>query len=233
MLIQFEWRNRDSWLPIVERFGSHPNNRLVVGKFIRKHYDSILVYHACRPRNVQSYYEKGLCTADHRLIDDDARRLFFSTEFPELTQEMIEKAINDVSGIDNHLAYVSLDDSLFCDEAGHYLIYGSERITAIAAALTGRTGRNYQKTLMRFGIPTVFRLTLPISQITYSDFEEFIRNIIVELPYVVAGNVPGVIDFTFCLHSSLEPRCVLSHYCPVEIKDPLTGFVAHPVNTKK
>lgn len=77
------------------------------------------------------------------MLKIQARKIFLSAEFPEITASTFDKAVASVPNADDRLAYVSIDDRFVLQYASHYLIYGSERICDIAAALRGRAARDY------------------------------------------------------------------------------------------
>jgi len=64
--------------------------------------------------------------------------------------------------------YFCLDERALIDDAGHYLIYGSEYLCSIAACLcriiTARDGwaQDYRDVLKRRGTPTVFVCDVPV-----------------------------------------------------------------------
>ena len=104
----------------------------------RRLYSHIRVFHACRPANVSSYYEKGILLLS---IDEQIKRfrsIFLRGDYPELTEEILQQSIQKVASInvdpENEIC-LGLDDKLITEMAGHYLIYGSEYLLALVAQL--------------------------------------------------------------------------------------------------
>ena len=117
----------------------------------REAYDAIEVYHAARPIDVDAYYHQGIRLADHVSLTAAAHRIFRSGEFPELDEAAFQRAVQRLSGIDNERIYTGLDDRDFLENCGHYLIYGSEHICGIAAALSRNHVTDYRQILKRYG----------------------------------------------------------------------------------
>ena len=231
---QFSWNSADSWIPLLRRLKEPRPSRTVVEDAILAVYDCALVYHGCRPLRVQPYYRHGLLVADNKAIDKRARRLFSGSTFPEITDEIFQRAIQRIPESANGRAHVVLDDSGFLETSGHYLIYGTERVIAIAANLSGELGRDYRTVLRSRGKPTIFRLSLPLDHVSESDVSEFAEAVRRQLSSMRRGKNAPPIDFTFTLRRSLGPETILDHYHPVEITDPLMGFVKyHYPNDRK
>ena len=99
-------------------------------------FDGVKVFHGCRPDSVESYYSHGLLPLDAEMGKRIAMSIFLSARFPELSEQDIENAADRANGNWRHgHLYVCLDDRFLIKSCGHYLIYGSEYICAIAAGL--------------------------------------------------------------------------------------------------
>jgi hypothetical protein len=154
----------------------------------------------------------------------------FTSRFPEVTSEDIDRAANIVGPETRHgYLYVALDDRHFWQGAGHYLIYGSEYLCGIAAQLHVLKGCDYQWYLREHGIPTLFVCRLPIAQIQWSDriqLAEALAHEIAADPQMESAEA-GVIDFTFVLRSQLPPNAIVTHYHPRSVPDPLRGMLPY------
>jgi len=65
-----------------------------------------------------------------------------------------------------------------------HLIYGSEHLCAIAAGLSERTGRDYRQVLKGFGVPTVFRMKLPLEWVNEHDLGQLVDLLHEWIPWV-------------------------------------------------
>lgn len=216
----FAWADRTTWksllrLPRARRTADHIN------RIFPSLFSDIGVYHAARPLDVRTYYEAGLQIADYHNQQMTARQIFLTSEFPTITHEMLDAAIARVGNYDNKRAFVCLDERSLLDTAGHYLVYGSEYLCGIAAALNGFSGLDYRQVLKRYGIPTMFRIRLPICFTSASEQLELATAIAEELAINSKDDVVTPIDFTFRLSRPLPPELILGHYHPAEIRDPL------------
>lgn len=127
--------------------------------------------------------------------------------------------------------YFSLDERFLVQECGHYLIYGSEYICAIAAGLQGTKGADYdyQQHLRRNGRPTVFVCHLPIDRITLSDRKVLVAALVDEIASDPSfkRSRSSLCDFSFFLKSKLEPHRILEHRYPRTIPDPLRQMIPY------
>jgi len=155
-----------------------------------------------------------------------SRQIFLSGKFPELTAEHVNAADADVSQIDDDRAFVSLDDRQLVACAGHYLIYGSEYLCGVAAALGRSTGRDYRQVLKQFGRPTLFHLRIPFDAISNADFTAFVDVVREHVRKTGDGLAPRI-DFTLRLRQALPPGCVAGHRHPRRIIDPLLGMTPY------
>ena len=175
-------------------------------------YSYVRAYHACRPTNIEGYYRSGLLAAKPKLLNDLATEYFLKP--PRITQETLNRAVEVVEKQNRrgHIYFV-LDDRILT--GSHYLKYGSEYLSVIAAELKRMTGENCPAFLKTIGIPTIFVCDLPISYVAPSVhnfsgklveclFEEYVRP---------QGEVPSI-DFTFTISVELPPSVIVSHYHP-------------------
>lgn len=166
-----DWQDPNSWQPMLSLL--HPTDR-ALPKFwsaFEQCYEGVVGYHGCRTTDVNEYYRDGLRVADHARTDELARSFFVSNQFPGTTREKVELAIQRIDGfkapgerrIDDGKCYLALDERSLLRTCGHYMIYGSERILAIANHLGGT---NYKDVLKLRGMPTVVVVNLPTRFLT-------------------------------------------------------------------
>ncbi len=104
-----------------------------------------------------------VCCHWMRSASKSARGRFFLTpEFPELTREGVDKAITSVGRDLRHGSlFFDLHKRELVECGSHYMLYGSEYVTAIAAHIEGP--RDYRQALKHFGVPTLFVCNVPFS----------------------------------------------------------------------
>jgi len=120
--MRFVWKDTSTWAPLLDKTRGRRQTPETIVQAVREIYDDLTVFHAARPPSVEAYYRGGLQLADHNKLTATARAIFLSGEFPELDENAFQTALQRVSGIDNCMAYVSLDERQLHDCCGHYLM---------------------------------------------------------------------------------------------------------------
>lgn len=218
-----------SWLDnIIKRVKKmDANSKWYLAERLIEKYDVIRAYHGARPLDVSSYYIHGLQTMDPEKIEQQARDFFLSVRFPELTLEAVKNAI---AGVGKNLregrVYFEATKRMLEDHCAHYMLYGSEFITGVAAGLW-RHGRDYRQELKTIGKPTVFVCDVPLAWMDGRLLQEYagaaleaIFESILDTNYhhPPNGRGSGVI-----LKRTLPPEFIVSHYFPKRLADPLLG----------
>jgi hypothetical protein len=225
----FSWRHAETWEPLLTGVGRRRAVSCVLS-VLQSVYTGARGFHGCRPRNLDSYYQNGIRVADFSALDAWAREIFLTDEFREITRAAVDTAIASISTVDQRVVHAILDDRVLIRYAGHYLVYGSERVCAIAAALS-RTGfTDYRQVLKRFGRPTVFEVSLPWGAFTEHTLENLARHIRDNLSTVRRTGSPPEMDFTVTLRQTISPAQIISHYHPDVVTDPLAGMVEYKFN---
>lgn len=192
-------------------------------------YAEVRVYHACRPESLDSYATHGLCPLDTAKADQLAREIFLAGD-PNLTEENLRVAIEELrpDGREGRL-YLALDDRLLVRDCGHYLIYGSEYLCAVAMQLSEFTGVDYQAWLRRRGTPTVITASLPMSEVPTWEVEQLAaamcREIASDPEFEFAESEP--VDFTFSRRTGLAPTRLRGHYHPEVVPDPFRSMIPY------
>lgn len=169
----------------------------------------IQLYHLCRPKNVQTYYEKGLLAVSFDESADAFRAIF--SDYP------CEELANSIEAVrrptEPKRADAALDDRFLLESARHYGEYGSEVLQAFANRLPPRNGTVPKDRLANVGDPVFVILNVPIDFIEPGDYDGFVN--MFEL--IRAGDIrdldqPGnTIDFTMSFHAGLPPEFVVCH----------------------
>lgn len=191
-------------------------------------YDCIRSYHGARPLHLESYYESGLqpLRTDHAkgLIED----IFLNGDFPELTQGVIAKAIEDVGPETREgRVYFEANERLLVEQCGHYMLYGSEYIIAVAAHLQG--DRNYRPHLKTIGTPTVFLCDVPLRMLHPATLASFAG---MALEFIFSDLIEGNFEPSwsrgagFSIRELLRPEYIVGHYHPDIKRDPFAKFEA-------
>lgn len=222
----FSWRHAETWEPLLSGVGRRRTVSRVLSA-LRSVYSGARGFHGCRPRNLGSYYQDGIRVADFSTLDAWARTIFLTDEFREITPAAIDTAIARISTVDQQVVHAILDDRVLIHYAGHYLVYGSERVCAIAAALSRTGSTDYRQVLKRFGRPTIFEASLPWNTFTEHTLENLARRVREHLSIVKRTGLPPEMDFTVTLRQMISPTQILSHYHPDVVIDPLAGMVEY------
>lgn len=192
----------------------------------RQRYSHIRVYHACRPENESSYYEKGILPSI-KVKDVQVERfrgIFLNGKFPELTEEMLQQSIKIIGSKEDELS-LHIDDRFILEHSTLYLIYGSEYLSNLVNNLPVKNSKEeYFSVLRRIGKPTFFEINLPTTTEYSKDNNlwELIRDMIMEWTYCLAHSraQSGHGDNTFELSEPLLPKYICGHYHPTRIPDP-------------
>jgi len=128
--------------------------------------------HGTRTTNIPRFYKDGLLPMVPEQMHAQVREIFLGGEFPELTESMLQSAVESVgSGLREGRVWFEANEEMLIAQAGHYMLYGSEYVTAIAAQLRGK--RDYRQVLKNNGLPTLFVCDVPLSLISEGILREF------------------------------------------------------------
>lgn len=168
-------------------------------------YTHIRAYHACRPIDIQKYLTEGLQIISRKqALKASLDRI--KSDF--ITEEEIKKKFNEnwkeLDDIHKRV-WLKMNKEELLSWSGHYLIYGSEFINALATEL------GCKSSLKKVGIPTIFHCNIPlnnISSFSIMDIEEGIvsgdtEDISIEVDEVASQNI---INYE-------HPKKVLDLYC--------------------
>ena len=164
-----------SWLDsVIEKIhGYETDMKSNLAERLHEKFDAMRAYHGARPTNVQSYYEHGIRIMDPADIEQRARDVFLTGAFPELSADEIEGAIAAVPRDHRKReAYFEASKRELEDFCGHYMLYGSEFVTGVAAGL-GCSSPDYRQVLKTIGTPTVFVCDVPLDLIPFPYLKDF------------------------------------------------------------
>lgn len=178
------------------------------------------VFHGCRVADAGVYHREGLLLNDPAKLAEEVRRIVAEEEELAWRRPTIEKDLAewDARERDASRLYVCADDQPQLDYIGHYLLYGSEWISAFL-------GWSGHRVLRRRGVPTMIEIDLPFHLATPNTRIEFARHLLQEWVRVTV-NAPTFVpqlDFSLILRASLPPDMVVGHYHPKAVKDTFNG----------
>lgn len=243
-----DWRNKKEWISAISVYAGDIINENLVEKIrssdlegcwsddmswlqdedivdcfrerLLTHYSHVKAFHGCRPISVRSYYDNGFLGQNKGSIEKQFRELFSDVE-----SNLVEQAISDLNerGIsEKGKIYFVCSELDLIECSGHYLIQGSEYIMAMAASLCrlSSASEDYRFRLREAGIPTVFEVNIPISQIPWQQINGLVKVILASW-----GTLNLFPDdeyergMSFVLHSNLEAEHISNHIHPSRIKD--------------
>ncbi|UPR59469.1 hypothetical protein ITG10_19055 [Vibrio sp. ED004] len=202
----YSWKEKS---PLPEAFGQRyiayeENVDTLIDLFVNA-YSAIRTYHLCRPMNEGSYKNHGIKVGSTELLINNASEIL-----TELNISISKNAITNVlNGLDysSGCLYLALDDEFMLEFAGHYAIYGSERLIAVFE----RLGISKDQ-LASVGWPTIISINLPIEAINFDD----LRNFIIDINNsIIDGD--QMIDFAFLQETCISASLICRFEYPAEI----------------
>jgi hypothetical protein len=214
-----------SWLDDIIRSvqGFEVASKSLLADRLGQRFKALRAFHGTRTSDVAGFYRNGLLPLDPGTIHAQARAIFLSGAFPELRAVDIETAIQAVgSDLRAHRVFFEANEEVLVAQCGHYLLYGSEYLTAIAAHLSGH--RDYRQVLKSRGEPTLFICDVPLPLIDGHALLEFagtaLANVFQELLDGEDYAPERWRGAGFCIKQPLLPEYIVDHYHPVVSRDP-------------
>ncbi|WP_376967735.1 hypothetical protein ABNQ39_36465 (plasmid) [Azospirillum sp. A26] len=215
-----------SWLDkiILKARGETVDSKALLADRLVHRFTHLRAVHGTRTDDVGSFYKHGLLPLDPEFSHRNVRRIFLEGMFPELTAGDVEEAIAAVGHTYRAgRVYFEANEPMFLEQCGHYLHYGSEYVTAIAAHLPG--SRDYRQVLKKEGQPTLFVCDVPLGLVSGHTVLEFSG---MALSYIFEDLLEGN-DYVpdpwrgagFAIRYPLPPACIVGHYHPAHVRDPL------------
>ena len=178
-------------------------------------------FHGCRVDDAGTFHADGIRLNDPAKLTEEVRRIVAEEEDLAWRRATIERdlAAWDARERDTGRLYVCADDQPQLDRNGHYMLYGSEWISAFL-------GFSGHRALRRRGVPTMIELDLPFELATLNTRREFARKLLQEWVRVLVNDPTFVpkLDFTLILRIDLPPSMIVSHYHPEVLKDPFSRY---------
>jgi hypothetical protein len=169
-------------------------------------------------------HREGIRLNDPAKLEAQVRRIVAEEEDLAWRRPTIKRDLAqwDARERDTGRLYVCADDQPQLDRIGHYMLYGSEWITALL-------GFSAHRTLRRRGVPTMVEIDLPFNLATPNTRHEFARKLLQEWVRLVV-NAPTFVpklDFTVILRVDLPAQMIVGHYHPEQLKCPFSQFSSY------
>ncbi|PKL15183.1 MAG: hypothetical protein CVV49_21805 [Spirochaetae bacterium HGW-Spirochaetae-5] len=178
----------------------------------------IEVYHASKPDDPQIIHQQGLLLRDHLYLLKKFRDLFIN-DVHKINENDLENSLQlmDTKTEENCINVV-IDYRHIIEMANHYLIFGSEFIQGLVIHLPNFRDELIDVLLER-GIPTLFKIHLPLSYLTNKDKAYLFQKIISEFKEVKNNNYSrSCYSFhTFTFEREIPYNYIVSHFHPNNI----------------
>lgn len=190
-------------------------------------FEFVRMYHCCRPSDTGSYYEKGILPLDSHEAEEKFKSLFIGNpRFPAVTESLIDEAISSMAGSCSRHGHVyfGIDDRFLVRYCSPYLAYGSEYVQCLVAYLERTLGCHAKSELEKMGTPSVFKVNMPVGQLSSGELMELARRALPAWAFAIAHdkNEAGIGDFSIEIEHGLPPQFIAGHYHPVLHRDRVT-----------
>jgi len=194
----FVWDDKSTWPSVMESIDSD--------------YTHVRGYHCCRPLDVNSYYTDGLLLPSKEEL---LHRTLYLLHNANYSEDILVERFNEVWEAYHSEAtvittiYFGICKEFLVEQCGHYLIYGSELICAVARRL------HIESVLKKQGKPTIFSIDIPMSQID----EQTVSALKARMKENRRYKKPSI-DFSIFINHPLPSDLIVSHEHPHRVPDP-------------
>jgi len=194
---------------------------------LRKRFRALRCVHGTRTAELESFYGDGLKPMVPEMIHDQARAIYLSGDFPELAEIDLQRAIAQVgTNVRGGRLYFECNEKMLRRYAGHYMLYGSEYLVAIARNLPGL--QDYANVLKTRGTPTLFVCDVPLDLVDHSVLMEFsgyaLQCVFQELLEGEDFAPDPMLGAGFCIWKVLQPEHIVGHCHPEISYDPIAHW---------
>ena len=199
---------------------------------MRLRYRAFQAAHATRTNDLGQFYTRGLRYLRPEEIEDRARALLLNGQAGGASEGSIQAAIHELNLTGERevragrLYFCAVESDLYSEAgmSGHYLTYGSEYLHGLA--IRAADEKSAREILMGLGRPTIFICDIPMTLISDRTIHVFAGMV---LEYIFCELVedleahslsPGA-GSAFAIQTDLPASCIVGHYHPNEIYDPL------------
>lgn len=216
-----------SWLDdlIEASSGQFSDVKATLGLRLHTAFTALRGYHGARPEELRHYEERGLVPLDQPAAQRRTHKIFSDLAYGGFAAAEIDAAIAKVGTTTRAgRIYFEADRRFLQEHCAHYMLYGSEYITGIAASLSDWPP-DVRQALKTIGRPTVFVCDVPLTMTHQATIEEFAgvsiqvlfeRLLKPGLKHPDVGNGAG-----FSIRQELPPECIVGYEHPEKLFDPL------------
>ena len=216
---------RDAILEVHDLQIEDPFERLA--QKIKENVRFLRAYHGCKPTDLTPYHKEGLVPLERDQFIVSAQKMFSGFN---VSESIINEALNKISTeYREGRTWFVLDDRLFFEGAGHYLIYGGELLQSVAGCIQYNHGIAVHDYLENTGIPTVFFCDIPMRMIPDGTMRELAGTMLENyFEIIFDGRINDYgLNFGFYIKEPLSPSYIISHYHPKEIENPIKGRIIY------
>ena len=214
----FDWNDEKTW-PLsffgksyLDEDRPHPRK---VKQFLST-YSHVKAYHACRPSNISDYYKNGIYPRSYEELLNDFMAFIEETIKITVPLEKVEMVRKKIGTFHDKRVFLALDKNTLIEEAGHYAIYGSEFIHAMAVHLGENGVPITREHLKRRGTPTIFTVVFPIDKSSDDDVNSLVTKI---NNAIYEKSISTRVDFTFEFFTAIDADSIVAHEHPKRIRD--------------
>ena len=197
---------------------AYPDLQTILADRMRGHYEFIRAFHACRSDSIEPYKQHGLTPCVPAALDKCAMEIFQNKE--GVAAAIQDLALNDLEysyrDFNNGKVWFCLEKEELTENCGHYLLYGSEYLLAIA----NRIGES--EALRKRGRATLIECNVPIDDLAEDDTKELAADMLVKIleTYCTRRCPDELTGFGFYIECKLEPNNIVQFHFPTAIPNP-------------
>lgn len=170
-------------------------------------YTHLRAYHACRPLCIDKYLVNGVQVIQKKqALQESQIRIKSDYVDADKIKKIFRKHWQDFDDIYKRV-WLQVNKEELLSDSGHYLIYGSEFINALATEL------GCKSSLKGVGIPTIFHCDIPMEDIDGDIIMEIERSVMSGDTDDISIAVAGVISCN-----------IVDYEHPKEVQDPYYGY---------
>lgn len=212
-----DWCLDDSaWVELLAHCLEEDADELVDALAERLSGQTLRAYHGCRPADLDSYRKHGIRVLDCAAIVAHTREWLETVPGMERLLPLLSDMTERVGPAtrEGHV-YFGLDDRFLVEHCGHYLIYGSEFLTA-------GFGR-HKEALTTRGRPTIIEVDVPIGVMAPTLRSELASLLLRDWARIAARDEVRTYsqNFGFSLRWNVPPSWIVGFTHPSRIPDPL------------
>jgi hypothetical protein len=166
----------------------------------------LLAYHACRPTDIKSYYEKGLIPLNKKYIRD----YFNQKNYPNITKERLDSAIKNIRDPEIRFgkSYFVTNPEIIYKRDNHYLKKGSECLSFVASKCDVGLKADAQPTFFVCSVPVLF---IPMKLL--KELSALLLNIL--FLHILKRKVNwNELHYDFYIEKRLSKDNIVGHFCP-------------------